>query len=229
MKICGLQKLTLLDYPGHLACTVFLGGCNFKCPFCYNTPLIPLNECREYISESELLSFLDKRKGILQGVAITGGEPLINKDIKDLIIKIRELGFKVKLDTNGSFPDVLKNLIEEGLVDYVAMDVKNTYEKYDLTAGVHVNAQNIKRSINILLQGKVDYEFRTTVIKEFHEIDDFDEIGKMIKGAKNYFLQSFQDKESVHGHFSPLTKEELEMCCKKAQKYVPNTNIRGID
>lgn len=229
MKICGLQKLTLLDYPGHLACTVFLGGCNFKCPYCYNTPLISLNECKEYISEDELLAFLDTRKGILKGVAITGGEPLINKDIKSLILKIREKGFKVKLDTNGSYPEALENLIEEGLVDYVAMDVKNTYEKYDFTIGAHVKIENIKRSINILLQNKVDYEFRTTIIKEFHEIEDFEEIGKMLNGARQYFLQSFQDKDSVHGHFNPMTKEELEECRKRAQRYVPNTTIRGID
>ncbi|MBQ9265608.1 MAG: anaerobic ribonucleoside-triphosphate reductase activating protein [Bacilli bacterium] len=229
MKICGLQKLTLLDYPGNLACTVFLGGCNFKCSYCYNTSLInPPSDIRT-ISVEELMRFLDTRKGILNGVAITGGEPLINKDIKDLILKIREKGFKVKLDTNGSFPDVLENLIEEGLVDYVAMDVKNTYEKYSFTAGAKVNIENISRSINILLQGKVDYEFRTTVIKEFHAIDDFEEIGKMIKGAKHYFLQSFQDKDSVHGHFNAMSKEDLEACLKKAQLYVPVAKIRGVD
>ena len=229
MKICGLQKLTLLDYPGHLACTVFLGGCNFNCPYCYNTSLIKLDKAQEVYSEEELLSFLDSRKGKLSGVAITGGEPLINKDIKDLILKIREKGFKVKLDTNGSFPDVLENLIDEGLVDYVAMDVKNTYEKYGFTIGANVNTEKIKRSIEILLQNKVDYEFRTTIIKEFHEIDDFEEIGKMICGAKHYFLQSFLDKDNVRGDFHAMSRDELEECLKKARIHVPTTEIRGVD
>lgn len=229
MKICGLQKLTLLDYPGSIACTVFLGGCNFKCPYCYNSSLITANDVEPLMSEDDLLSFLDSRKGKLKGVAITGGEPLINKDIKQLIIKIKEKGFKVKLDTNGSFPEVLKELIDEKLVDYVAMDIKNTYEKYEFTTGVHVNIEKIKKSVAILLENKVDYEFRTTVIKEFHQVEDFKNIGTIIKGAKNYFIQCFQDKESVQGSFNPLTKQELLECLNNVKPFVANASLRGID
>lgn len=229
MKICGLQKLTLLDYPGNIACTVFLGGCNFKCPYCYNSSLINLNDCKVFMSEDELLSFLDLRKGKLKGVAITGGEPLINPDIKDLIIKIRNKGYQVKLDTNGSFPDRLKELIDNKLLDYVAMDIKNSYDKYNFTTGVHADIIKIKQSIELLLSNKVDYEFRTTVIQEFHEVEDFKVIGQMIKGAKNYFIQSFQDKDSVCGSFNPMSKEQLLLCLENVKEYVPNAKIRGID
>ena len=229
MKICGLQKLTLLDFPGRLACTVFLGGCNFKCPYCYNTSLIDASRAKTLINEEDFLSFLDSRKGKLQGVAITGGEPLLNPDIRNFIIKIRERGFLVKLDTNGSFPERLEALIDEGLVDYVAMDIKNVYGKYSITVGANVNLEKIKQSIDILLSNKVDYEFRTTVIKEFHDIEDFNVIGKMIKGTKNYFIQNFQDKDSVFGHFNPLTHEELEQCLEVVKQYIPNAKLRGID
>ena len=229
MKICGLQKLTLLDFPGRLACTVFLGGCNFKCPYCYNTSLIDASRAKTLINEEDFLSFLDSRKGKLQGVAITGGEPLLNPDIRNFILKIRERGFLVKLDTNGSFPERLEALIDEGLVDYVAMDIKNVYGKYSITVGANVNLEKIKQSIDILLSNKVDYEFRTTVIKEFHDIEDFNVIGKMIKGAKNYFIQNFQDKDSVFGHFNPLTYEELEQCLEVVKQYIPNAKLRGID
>ena len=229
MKICGLQKLTLLDFPGRLACTVFLGGCNFKCPYCYNTSLIDASRAKTLINEEDFLSFLDSRKGKLQGVAITGGEPLLNPDIRNFILKIKERGFLVKLDTNGSFPERLEALIDEGLVDYVAMDIKNVYGKYSITVGANVNLEKIKQSINILLSNKVDYEFRTTVIKEFHDIEDFNVIGKMIKGAKNYFIQNFQDKDSVFGHFNPLTYEELKQCLEVVKQYIPNAKLRGID
>lgn len=229
MKICGLQKLTLLDFPGRLACTVFLGGCNFKCPYCYNTSLIDASRAKTLINEEDFLSFLDSRKGKLQGVAITGGEPLLNPDIRNIILKIRERGFLVKLDTNGSFPERLEALIDEGLVDYVAMDIKNVYGKYSITVGANVNLEKIKQSIDILLSNKVDYEFRTTVIKEFHDIEDFNVIGKMIKGTKNYFIQNFQDKDSVFGHFNPLTHEELEQCLEVVKQYIPNAKLRGID
>lgn len=229
MKICGLQKLTLLDFPGRLACTVFLGGCNFKCPYCYNTSLIDASRAKTLINEEDFLSFLDSRKGKLQGVAITGGEPLLNPDIRNFILKIRERGFLVKLDTNGSFPERLEALIDEGLVDYVAMDIKNVYGKYSITVGANVNLEKIKQSIDILLSNKVDYEFRTTVIKEFHDIEDFNVIGKMIKGTKNYFIQNFQDKDSVFGHFNPLTHEELEQCLEVVKQYIPNAKLRGID
>lgn len=231
VTISGLLKLTLLDYPEHLACTVFLQGCNFRCPFCYNSSLISEKQAPGYaISESEFFEFLSSRKNKLDGVAITGGEPLIQKDIKNFILKIKEMGFKVKLDTNGSFPDILQSLIEENMVDYVAMDIKNSYEKYSLTAGNTQIVEKVKRSVEILLQGKVDYEFRTTVVKELHSPSDMIEIGKAIKGAKRYFIQNYQDKDSVlRKNLHPLEKDELEALLNEVKKYVPSSTLRGID
>lgn len=229
MKIIGVQKTTLLDFPGHIACTVFLGGCNFKCPFCYNSSLINCDSS-SFIAEKDFFAFLNKRIGILDGVAITGGEPLINPEIKTFIKKIKELGFKVKLDTNGSFPDALQSLIEDELIDYVAMDIKNTFEKYPMTTNCCIDIDNIKRSIQLLINGKIDYEFRTTVVKEFHSIEDFEIISQNIKGAKNYYLQSYQEKDSVlNKNLHPLTKNELQACAEVARKNLLNVSLRGID
>ncbi len=230
MNIGGLQKLTLLDYPEHVACTVFLSGCNFQCPFCYNSSLLPLNEKSSLITDEEFFSFLKTRKNKLDGVAITGGEPLLQKSIIPFIEKIKAMGFLVKLDTNGSFPDVLQYLINHHLVDYVAMDIKNSLDKYPMTTQFYGSLENIQKSIHLLLENKVDYEFRTTVVKEFHEIDDFDKIGQMILGAKRYYLQSFQNKESVlsktlHAH----DKKDLKKCLQVVLKYIPQAQIRGID
>ena len=183
-----------------------------------------------FIAEKDFFAFLNKRQGILDGVAITGGEPLLNPEIKDFIKKIKALGFKVKLDTNGSFPDALQSLIEDNLLDYVAMDIKNTFEKYPITTNCCINIDNIKRSIQILLEGKIDYEFRTTVVKEFHSIEDFEIISNNIKGAKNYFLQSYQEKDSVlNKNLHPLTKDELQACAEVARKNLLNVRLRGID
>lgn len=229
MCIVGLQKLTLLDYPGRVACTVFLQGCNFKCPFCYNSSLIDSPD-NNFLSTNDFFDFLDKRKKVLDGVAITGGEPLLNPSIKDFIKKIKEKGFLVKLDTNGSNPSLLKELIEENLVDYVAMDIKNTFEKYPLTTGVNVEIENIKNSIFLLINSSIDYEFRTTVVKEFHNVEDFKLIGNQIKGAKNYYLQSYQEKDSVLSkNLHPLSKDELQACLKVVKEFVNNASIRGID
>ena len=167
MKICGLQKVTLLDYPGHVAATVFIGGCNFNCPFCYNSSLIN-NDADEVITEEEFFEYLGRRKGILDGVAITGGEPLLHKEIVEFIRKIKALGFKVKLDTNGSFPDVLEYLVNNSLVDYVAMDIKNTLDKYCLTAGCNININNITRSIKFLINsetGTVEFTIKTAKVE----------------------------------------------------------------
>ena len=229
MCIVGLQKLTLLDYPGRVACTVFLQGCNFKCPFCYNSSLIDSTD-NNFLSTNDFFDFLDKRKKVLDGVAITGGEPLLNPSIKDFIKKIKEKGFLVKLDTNGSNPSLLKELIEENLVDYVAMDIKNTFEKYPLTTSVNVEIENIKNSIFLLINSSIDYEFRTTVVKEFHNVEDFKLIGNQIKGAKNYYLQSYQEKNSVISkNLHPLSKDELQACLKVVKEFVNNASIRGID
>ena len=173
MKISGLQKLTLLDFPGHVACTVFFSGCDLRCPFCHNAPLVTKIDPLDGMEEEEFFDFLEHRRGILDGVAITGGEPLLRRDIVDFIRRIRGMGYAVKLDTNGTHPDALAELISEGLVDYVAMDIKNSREKYSLTCGVDVDTNAIDESIAIIIGSGIAHEFRTTVVEELHEPSDF--------------------------------------------------------
>lgn len=230
MILAGFQKMTLLDYPSHLACTVFLKGCNFRCPFCYNSSLVTNEPSSNDISEEEFFDFLNSRKGKLDGVAITGGEPLLSKDIVSFIKRIKDLGFKVKLDTNGTSYKLLQYLIDNKLVDYVAMDIKNSLKKYSLTTNCHCDIESISKSIEILLQGKVDYEFRTTVVKEFHDTLDFIDISNMIKGAKKYFIQSYLCKDSVFDKsLSAHSKEKLEEFKEIVKKTVDNVFIRGVD
>ena len=228
MTINGFQKMTLLDYPGKVACTLLTGGCNFRCPFCHNAVLVT-GGCSESYSEEEILSYLEKRKGILDGVCITGGEPLLQKDITDFIRKIKALGYSVKLDTNGSFPDRLKSLVDEGLVDYVAMDIKNSIEKYPLTAGCDQKLiPFIEESIDFLLSGKVDYEFRTTVVKEFHNADDIFSLAKRIEGAEKYYLQFFEDSGGLLCEgLSAVDKDTMEAMRMKAEPFVKRAEVRG--
>lgn len=227
MKISGLQKLTLLDFPEKVACTVFTYGCNFRCPFCHNAGLV-VGEQPEEVKEDDFFAYLDKRKGVLDGVAITGGEPTLQKDLIPFIEKIKERGLAVKLDTNGARPEVVKEILDRGIVDYFAMDVKNGPQKYAATAGVNVDLDAIKESISLLITRAPDYEFRTTVVKGFHEKGDFEEIGKMIAGAKKYFLQKFTDSGAILGTgVGPCDEEEMESFLKEAQKYVPGAKIRG--
>ena len=230
MKIHGLQKMTLLDFPGHVACTVFLGGCDFRCPFCHNYELAD-GTAKPVMEDEELLAFLSGRKGLLDGVAFTGGEPCLHKDLPDLIRKIRQMGFSVKLDTNGYHPDLLKKLVDSKLVDYVAMDIKNSPEKYAETAGIHsLDLDLICQSISFLKESTVDYEFRTTVVREFHEPSDFSAIGAMISGAKRYFLQAFTDRDSVpFGNLHPHTKETMEQFMELVTPFVSQVSLRGID
>lgn len=205
MRIAGLQKLTLLDYPEKVACIVFIGGCNFRCPFCHNASLVLSPGDAPAIAEEEVLSFLKKRKGILDGVCITGGEPLLQADLPVFLEKIKALGYAVKVDTNGSYPDRLKQIVTDGLADYVAMDIKNTPEKYPETVGIpNYDTGKIEESAAFLLSGAVPYEFRTTVVREFHRTEDFEKIGRWLRGAETYFLQGFQDSgdligEGLHG------------------------------
>lgn len=228
MNFAGFQKLTLLDYPGKVACILFTKGCNFRCPFCHNGSLVRADEIQT-IADTEILTFLKKRQGVLEGVCITGGEPLLHKGLKDFIKEVKKLGYAVKLDTNGSFPDKLKELAEEGLVDYVAMDIKNSFAKYPLTCGVEIGLDNIKESISFLMSGAVDYEFRTTLVKELHTLDDMEEIGKSIKGAKRYFLQNFKDSGDVlEENMHPFDEDELEKFKNIAAEYIADTTIRGI-
>ncbi|MBR4241774.1 MAG: anaerobic ribonucleoside-triphosphate reductase activating protein [Eubacterium sp.] len=230
MKIHGLQKMTLLDFPGHVACTVFLGGCDFRCPFCHNFELVDGSE-KPIMDDGELISFLESRKALLDGVAITGGEPCLHKDLKELIIKIRNAGYPVKLDTNGNHPEVLRELLDEKLVDYVAMDIKNSEEKYALTCGLdEIDMKPIKESVSLLMNSDIPYEFRTTVIKEFHEKEDFHKIGEMIKGARAYYLQRFTDRDSVpYGNLTSPHPDEMRIFAEIAKKYVENSNLRGVD
>lgn len=226
MKIAGLQKTTLLDYPGKVACTVFLAGCNFRCPYCQNAE-IAFAPGGENIAEKELLSFLQKRKGVLDGVCITGGEPLLG-DITPLLARIKDLGYAVKLDTNGSFPDKLAALCEAGLVDFVAMDIKNAPQKYALTAGVPVDMGAIRASADFLLGGGCGYEFRTTVVRGLHTEDDMEEIGIWLAGAERYFLQNFRDSDAVPTRgLLPCTEGELRAMLLRLQAYIPAARIRG--
>ena len=229
MNIQGLQKLTLLDFPGKMACTVFTGGCNLRCPFCHNASIAvrPSKE-GEYTVE-QILDFLKKRRGILDGVAITGGEPLMQKDIEEFIRSVRDLGYAVKLDTNGTYPEKLKSLVEKGLVDYVAVDVKASPEGYPPAVGIGgYDISKIKESIDFLLEGKVDYEFRTTIVREFHSVFDMDSLGSLIKGAKRHFLQTFKDSGDLIGFgLSAVPKKEMEDMRSILLKYVESCEIRG--
>ncbi len=230
MRIDGLQKMTLLDFPGKVACTVFTGGCNFRCPFCHNALLVTeLPENPDYTVD-EILAFLKKRSGLLDGVAITGGEPLINSDIADFIKKIRDLGYAVKLDTNGSYPDRLKALVAEGLIDYVAMDIKNCREKYAQTVGLKsLDLSKIEESVDFLKSGAVDYEFRTTVVKEFHTVEDIRNTAEWIKGARRYFLQNFVDSGNlIDSNVSGAERSVMLEMQMAAADFVPKTEIRGI-
>lgn len=229
MNIQGLQKLTLLDFPEHVACTVFTGGCQLNCPFCHNSELIS-GPFGEGIDRESVLSFLKKRQGILEGVAITGGEPMIQEDLEAFIRDVRALGYQVKLDTNGGEPKKLRHFIEEGIVDYVAMDIKNVPEKYGVTCGINnLDVSPYIQSMELLLEGRVDYEFRTTIVREFHTNEDIINIAKWLKGAKRYYLQSFVDREQVRNHsLSAYTEDELSVILKEAKVFLPCTEIRGV-
>ena len=229
MNIQGLQKLTLLDFPGKTACTVFLGGCDFRCPFCHNSELLDGTAPTE-LTDAELLAFLEKRHGLLDGVAFTGGEPTLRRELPDLLAKVRAMGFATKLDTNGNHPETLKAILDAGLVDYVAMDIKNSPAKYAATIGISsFDTANITRSMALLKDSGVDYELRTTVVKEFHDADSFREIGPWIQGAKRYFLQCFTDRDTVlqSGLHAPA-KEELERYAALVKPFVAEVSLRGI-
>ncbi|MBP5177246.1 MAG: anaerobic ribonucleoside-triphosphate reductase activating protein [Clostridia bacterium] len=229
MIIKAYQKLTLLDFPGKVACTVFTAGCNLRCPFCHNALLVTKTDDGR-VPEDEFFGFLASRKRQLDGVAITGGEPLLQPDIEDFIAKVKAMGYLVKLDTNGTFPDRLKKILDAGNVDYVAMDVKNSPEKYAATVdtpGLDVGL--IEKSIKIIMESGVDYEFRTTVTHEDFTDEDFHRIGEMIRGAKRYFIQSFKDsgnliREGNTAEDKTVLKRYLSIC----ENYVEQCAIRGV-
>ncbi len=233
MLISGLQKMTLLDYPGRVACTVFTGGCNFRCPFCHNASLVIPEALRAADGGVEtVLAFLKKRQGLLDGVAVTGGEPLLHADMADFLRKVKDLGYLVKLDTNGSFPERLVSLVEEGLVDRVAMDIKNAPGLYAETAGFPLlDIAPIERSKNYLLEGHVEYEFRTTVVKGLHTAESLVEAARWIEGAAEYYLQQFKDSGEL---LSPdglgaFDNGEMRALCEAVRPIIPAVQLRGVD
>ncbi|MDO5044805.1 MAG: anaerobic ribonucleoside-triphosphate reductase activating protein [Coriobacteriia bacterium] len=227
MRIGGLQKLSLLDYPEKLACVVFSQGCNLRCPFCHNASLVLPQNDANYISEEAFFDFLKSRQGLLDGVCVSGGEPTIHKDLKDFLTRIRALNFTIKLDTNGTNPQVLQELLDEGLVDYVAMDIKNGPSAYAQTCGGFDVVKEVEQSIRMLMESSLDYEFRTTVCAPFHTQDSMRELGLWIKGAKRYYLQAFQDSGSLLGTgVSSLTQSDLKHFQEMLLPYLANTKIR---
>ncbi len=229
MKLSGMQKLTLLDFPGKMASTLFTPGCNFLCPFCHNSTLVTdIDE--HFITTEEVLKFLKTRRGILEGVCITGGEPLLQKDIEDFMREIKDLGFLVKLDTNGSFPQKLENIINLGLVDYVAMDVKNSPELYAETIGkTAFDLSSVNESIELLKEGRVAYEFRTTVTKNFHNLKSLLQIADWISGCDNYYLQQFVDSgQLIDKAITGYTDDELKALYIEVKKQLPCTQLRGV-
>ena len=236
MNIAGLQKMTLLDFPGRVACTVFLQGCNFRCPFCHNRDLLP-GKGEALMDDQQLLAFLKKRQGLLDGVCITGGEPTLREALPELLQSIKALGYAVKLDTNGAHPEVLKAVVEAGYVDYVAMDIKNSPDLYGKTAGMQESLfGKVEESIRYLLAGNVDYEFRTTVVAEFHDLSSVERMGAWVQKlgdgqrAKQWYLQCFADRDSVlvAGLHAPETTQMRQYAAVLAL-YAEFVDLRGVD
>ena len=231
MLLKGLQKLTLLDFPGKMAATVFAGGCNFRCPFCHNASLVIGKRLKETPSlpEEEFFSFLRKRQGLLEGVCVSGGEPTIYKDLIPFLYNIKELGYLVKLDTNGYRPSVLKEAVEGGLVDYVAMDIKNSKESYAKTVGIeNFDIKPIEESVDFLMSGEVDFEFRTTLVRQFHTERDMYSIATWLKGDEKYFLQTFLDSgDLLSTRLDGYDKNETELLLKLIKVHIKNAQIRG--
>lgn len=232
LLISGLQKLTLLDYPGKVACTVFTGGCNFRCPFCHNASLVRPEELSREDEQAQVLSFLSKRVGVLDGVAITGGEPLLHADMPAFLEKVRALGYSIKLDTNGSFPDRLIDIVRAGLVDRVAMDIKNAPSLYALTAGLErFDLRAVERSKDFLLSGAVEYEFRTTVVKGLHTAESLVEAAKWIEGAREYYLQQYRDSGNVltPDGLGSFEADEMRALADAVRPIVPTVQLRGVE
>ncbi len=240
MQIHGFSKTTLLDYPEHIAATVFTGGCNFCCPFCHNGELVLDPGCQPVVSEEEVLAYLKKRQGILQGVCVTGGEPTLQKDLKEFLQKIKELDYPVKLDTNGYRPGVLWELLREHLIDYVAMDIKASRENYASAAGLkQIDLSRVEESIGILKSSGIPYEFRTTAVKGIHTVEEFESLGRWIAGCPAYYLQSYEENENclyriVQAEenavpFGAFSREELEGMARLAGKYVGKVVLRGVE
>ena len=230
MKIRGFQKLTLVDYPNQMAAILFTGGCDFRCPFCHNGELVLHPSLTPEIPESEVFSYLEKRKGLLDGVVVSGGEPTLADDLDEFLSSLKKMGYLVKLDANGSRPEVLSRIVSEKLVDYVAMDIKNSFERYPETVGFpKYDTSNVSRSISFLLSGQVDYEFRTTCVKELHDEKSFHSIGKIVEGAERYYLQNFVPNENtISKDCSPCSMEDLVKYSEILRNYIGNVQIRDM-
>ncbi len=231
MQIRGLTKTTLLDYPEHVAATIFTGGCNFKCPFCHNGDLVLNPQIFPLLSEQEILSFLKKRKGILTGVCITGGEPTLQNNLDEFMKQIKDMGYLIKLDTNGYKPDVLCKLGNNKLMDYIAMDIKSGKNTYPLACSIaNLDISRIESSVSYLQSCGIPYEFRTTAVKGIHTEKDFHDIGQWLCGNAKYYIQNYNESESViEKRFESFSKTELTHFENIAKKYLPNTALRGID
>lgn len=231
MYFYGMNKTTLLDYPGHVAATVFTGGCNMRCPFCQNSGLVLEPGSQPVVSERQVLDFLEKRKGILEGVCITGGEPTLQEELGKFIRRVRELGYLVKLDTNGYRPRILRRFLEEEMLDYVAMDIKASREHYGIACGLpDVELPLIEESVELLKGSSIPYEFRTTVVKGIHGPEEFTAIGQWLQGCRAYYLQSYRDSEQVmRPGFAEYERRELEEMRERAAKYIPQTELRGVE
>ena len=229
MYLAGLQKLTLLDYPQHVACTVFTAGCNLRCPFCHNSDLVLPSRRPEPLEAEAFFAFLKKRRGILEGVCVTGGEPLLQADIRSFLRSIKDLGYAVKLDTNGTFPDLLQSLVEDGLVDFVAMDIKNSPARYAETCGLDaMDLTPIRRSAEFLLSGAVDYEFRTTVTAQLHDEEAFADIAAWLHGAKQFAIQNFRDSGAILSPgLSPCSPEQLRRFEELLRPHAETVLLRG--
>ncbi len=218
----------MLDYPNHLACTLFAHGCNLRCPFCHNSSLV-VKKSESNISTDYLSDFLSKRKGILDGICLTGGEPLMQKDVVEFLKYLKGFGYKIKLDTNGCFPQKLKTVLDEGLADYIAMDIKSSKENYSLAAGAKADISAVSKSVDLIMASGADYEFRTTAVKEIHTAEDFKAIANWISGAKNYFIQQFNDSGNlISKGFSGFSKEEMQNFLDIVKTDIPNAELRGI-
>lgn len=231
MKICGLNKTTLLDYPGKVAATIFLGGCNFRCPFCQNGGLVLAPQEQPEISTEAIGAFLKKRKGILDGVCVTGGEPTLSVQLPEFLGKIKEMGYLVKLDTNGTKPEMIDELLKKDLVDYIAMDIKTSREQYEKAAGIkQPDIEKISQSVQMIIDRAPDYEFRTTVVRELHSREDFVHMGNWLKGAKVCYLQAYRDSEGViRPGFSSYSRKEMEEFAAILRRTIPLVQIRGMD
>lgn len=231
MIICGYEKFSMVDYDGNIACTVFTGGCNFRCPFCHNAPLVIGDLAQEQMNGEEVFDYLQKRKGLVDAVCVTGGEPTLQPDLAEFLQQVRDMGYKTKLDTNGLRPDVVEKILAKGLVDYVAMDVKNSPQKYPLTVGLdRVDISKIQASIDLLNQSGVDHEFRTTLIKEFHTDEDMQAIAAMVKNTPRYFMQKYKDIDGCIAHgYTPVDKADALLFKTYFENTVPHVDLRGYN